>query len=485
MRSQMFLSHEHKTSCDMGYLVPIASMEVLPGDTFIQSTNVLARVAPLATPVMHTVELRVHHWYVPMRHLFPEWEEWITGADIVTEKPKLTVDADPANNVLIDYIGIPPWAAGAEYDATWVRAYNFIWNHRYRDEELHAAIDLDDTTLKRICWEKDYFTTCRPQPQQGVPAAAQVEFASDVPVMGLGTTGAQTYTPDVSLLQTGGTTSTVPAKATTESNIFMEGTATAGGEPNVRVAAGTVGGTVNIDELRRAIALQRFQEARMRFGDRYEDYLRWLGVNPSTGRLDRPEYLGGGSQNIQFSEVLSTADTTDATVGDMYGHGIASARSRRYRKMFEEHGYVFSLLSARPKTVYQDGLCRKFTRFDMLDYWQKEFEILPWQEVKQQEIHAAADPAAIFGYQQRYDEYRHEGSRVSGSYRRGETEADWHMGREFETPPALNDSFVECTPTDRIYSDKAMPELLINAKHNIRAKRLVRSNAMFGVNTAI
>ena len=484
MRYQHNLTHEHKTTCDMGWLIPVAALEVLPGDSFLMSTSALARVAPQANPVMHSVELRFHSWYVPARILWDPWEDWITGADDTSEMPKVTVSATPGENQLFDYLGIPPAAAGVQISALWIRAYNKIWNYRYRDQELQTEVAEDSTGLQRICWGKDYFTTCRPQPQQGVEGGAQVTFAQDIPVKGIGLDPSNLSWVNSTIRQSDGSevNHSVQSAGTAPAHLVQKGTT---GFPNVRIAAGTVGGTVDLDDLRRAVAMKRFQEARIRFGDRYEDYLRWLGVNPSSGRLDRPEFLGGGSRRVAFSEVLSTAESGSVKVGDLYGHGIASARSRRWRKTFEEHGYVFTMMSARPTTNYEDGIPRKFTRFDPMDYWQKEFEILPWQEVMGREVHWSHPIDNVFGYQQRFDEYRHEMSHVSGSFRRGGTEADWHMGRQFESPPALNASFVQCTPTDRIYQDKSMPELIVRVNHRLTARRFVRQNAMFGVNTAL
>ena len=204
-----------------------------------------------------------------------------------------------------------------------------------------------------------------------------------------------------------------------------------------------------------------------------------LGVNPSDGRLDRPEYLGGGSQLVNFSEVLATADGASNNIGDLYGHGIAGVQSRRYRKMFEEHGYVLTLMSARPKSVYQQAVPKHFLRSDVMDFWQKELEVLPWQEVYENEVFAGGAAATVFGYQQRYDEYRHAMSYVSGSFLQG-TEEDWHLGREFASAPTLNSSFVECSPSDRIFQDASMPEMLVNIYNRQIARRIVRPSGYMG-----
>ncbi|AXL14852.1 major capsid protein [Microviridae sp.] len=464
MKRNMFnLSHEHKTSVDMGLLIPVMCEEVLPGDTFSHSATALSRVAPLQNPLMHRVELRLHTFYVPNRILWSGWEDFITGKDDVTPKPIITTTG--TGSKLLDHLGIPPTIAGLEIDAMPVQAYNLIWNEFYRDQDLQTDRDPLDVSLANCAWQKDYFTIARPQPQQGEPEAIPIT-GSDAQVNIKGAN----YTPGVDSVIRAGNVSpegTQPANAWNATD----------GTSQLVTALGT--GEIAIDDLRRALALQRFAEARMRFGSRYIDYLRYMGVNPTDGRLDRPEYLGGGKQTLSFSEVLATAETTEANVGDMYGHGIAMGKQNHYRKMFEEHGWCITLLSARPKTVYANQLPRKFTRTAAMDYYQKELEVLPWQEVNQREVDAAGDPAQVFGYVPRFEEYRHGVSQVSATLREG-TEVDWTMARIFDTPPTLNSSFIECTPTDRIYQDANMPDLIVNVQHNLKAARIVGATATMG-----
>jgi len=471
-RSTFNLSHEHKLTMDIGILCPVACEEVLPGDTFMGQTSLLARVAPLVNPVMHRVDLRVHHWYVPSRILWDEFEGWITASDEAAVKPMLTLASDLD---LVDHMGMHP-TTGLEIDALPVRAYNMIWNNFYRDQDLSTARDEDDLTLARICWEKDYFTTARPSAQQGDPVTLGLTF-SDAPVTGIGNVDTSPLGSQGSIAETGTAfDQTYANRMNSDSTAGIKVETDAGGVPLVFADLSNISSGISIDDLRRAIALQRFAEARARFGSRFVDYLKFLGVNPSDGRLDRPEYLGGGKQDINFSEVLATAEGTNTEVGDIAGHGIAGMKTRRYRKMFEEHGWVLSLISARPKTVYMDSVPRKFQRTDPMDVWQKELEVLPWQELKQSEVHFNGSSSTTFGYVPRHEEYRHGYSYVSGNFRGG-PEEDWHLARTFASAPTLNETFVECTPSDRIYGDVNMPELVINAYNKITAKRLVRRSA--------
>jgi len=472
-RSRHNLSHTHKLSCDMGQLIPVCTEEVLPGDTFKGSTSLLARVAPQVKPVMHDVDIRVHHWFVPNRILWDGWEDFITGEDDVTAKPTITLAAELD---LIDHMGMYP-LAGLEMDALPVRCYNKIWNEFYRDQDLATERGVDDLDIARIAWGKDYFTTARATPQQG--DAIDIGFsAGTAPITGLATESIpDNEAPAGTVYETGGSTTytnaTKMSRSGTNQNTWIE--LDGSDRPLIYADLSAASGGINIDDLRQSIALQRIAEARSRFGSRYVDYLRFLGVNPKDGRLSRPEYLGGGSENINFSEVIQTAEGGTTDIGDLYGHGIASMRSKSYMKMFEEHGWVMSLLSVRPKTSYLQAFPRKFNRVAATDYWHRELENLPWQTVYETEIYAPGTAATVFGYVPRYDEYRNNFNYASGSFR--STELDWHMARDLSAPPTLNETFVECTPTDRVYADTSMPEMIISAYNSIKAKRLITDRA--------
>ena len=475
MRHPHNLSHEHKFSTDMGLLIPVGNVEVLPGDTFIHGTSIYMRVAPLVNPVMHNVTIRLHHWFVPNRLLWDEWEKFIVGKD-TNDMPKVTIGAD---DDLLDHFGVPP-ATGKQMSALPVRAYNLVYNEHYRDQDLQSEVGLDQKTVLRCAWEKDYFTTARDVPQQGEEILIPFQPGTRAPVLGIGPDDGGVSSVAVDINQTDGTTVSGQGwhqQGSGKGLQYLEGDS---GYPDIWAdLSAAEGGGISTTDLKQSMALATFAEVRSWRGSRYVDYLRYLGVNPGDARLDRPEFLGGGSQQINFSEVLATAEGTETNVGDMYGHGIAGLRARRYRRKFNEHGWVLSLMSVRPKTVYMDGIHRKFQRYDPMDYWQKEMEVMPWQDVKMPEIHHAGDADTVFGYVPKHDEYRHETSYVSGSFRDG-PELDWHMARKFDTPPTLNGSFITCDPTDRIYQDTVMPELLCNAQHSIRAKRLVQTNSSIG-----
>lgn len=460
-RSTHRLGFHSLSTFNMGFLVPIAALEVLPGDTFRQQTSMLVRVTPQAHPVMHPVEIRVHHWYVPNRILWDGWEDFITGNEANASLPTITM---ATNDQLPDYMGCEV-VNGVDVIAFPFRAYNLIYNEFYRDQDLSAERGQHQMALARISWEKDYFTVARPNPQKGdqvtIPLQGQPNLDN---VWQSGTT--DPYSGSVSALSDQSADVGI-----TPARYLIAGDESLYGPPTFNLSDGSI----DINAFRRAMALQRFAEARARFGDRYVDYLRFLGVNPSDMRLQRPEYLGGGKQTISFSEVLATAEGDTRALGEMAGHGISGVRTRPYRKMFEEHGWVLSLASVRPRTLYMRGIPRKFTRADPMDYWQKELEVLPWQEIKETELWGAGDPEVTFGWTSKYDDYRHTFSYVSGEFKT--TQADWHYGREFSSAPNLNQTFVQCDPADRVYLDTQVDELQCTINHDITARRLVSHEA--------
>ena len=235
-------------------------------------------------------------------------------------------------------------------------------------------------------------------------------------------------------------------------------------------------GSVDINQLREAFALQRFEEHRALYGSRYVEYLRYLGVKSSDGRLQRPEYLGGSRQTIQFSEVLQTAPGGDDPVGALKGHGIGAMRTNRYRRFFEEHGYVLTVMMVRPISVYMQGLSRMWNRRVKEDYYQRELQHIGQQEVLTKELYAgnAQGPTAddvVFGYQNRYDEYRWHESYVSGEFRN--ILNSWHMARDFANEPTLNADFINAVPTTRIFAAQQNDTLYCMANHSIQARRLM------------
>jgi hypothetical protein len=486
-RSKFNLSHTHLLTTDMGKLVPIGCVEALPGDTFQHSANVLVRLSPMAAPVMHPVTARVHHFFVPNRILWDGWEDFITGGpdgNDASTPPTVVQNANGQNN-LLDYLGIPI-VDQLEVNSLPLRAVNMIYNEYYRDQDLVDEIPLDQGVVQNIAWEKDYFTSARPWPQKG--SDVTIPLGDEAPVTGIGFDNDTFPEQNVPVYETQGQTTYDFAKRIGDgetgpvSKLLAEARA---GQPNPSIYADLSAATgANINDVRKAFAIQRYQEARARYGSRYTEYLRYLGVTPADARLQRPEYLGGGHTQINFSEVLQTAPenvgqvpTTEFGVGDLYGHGIAAMRFNAYRRFIEEHGYIVSMLSVRPKAMYQDAVHKQFYRENKEDYWQKELQHIGQQEVLNKEIfpQAVAADEETFGYQDRYMDYKEYPSHVSGDFR--DTLNYWHMARDLATPPSLNEDFIKCEPTKRIFNEQTQHSLWIYVQHRMVARRLLSRSA--------
>lgn len=487
-RTKHSLSNYKLLTGEMGKLIPCGLTEVLPGDSIQQATSALIRTSPLLAPVMHPVSARIHHWFVPHRIVWDGWEDFITGGpDNANTRVFPTIDMLPESSPigqLSDYLGLPVDYTGT-INALPFRGYSLIYNEWYRDQDLtnkrniSTADGTDILTAKHlasVAWEKDYFTSSRPWAQKGPAIALPLGDKAFVKGIGAATT---TY-PDTNqtVYESDGTSraygnSNATHNSANVTRIEMKPGYTV---PNIYADMTSVTGAT-INQLREAFALQRYAENRARYGSRYTEYLKMLGVNSSDARLQRPEYLGGGKNTLQFSEIVQSgagAPTEESYVGQLKGHGIGALKSNRYRRFFEEHGYVFTLLSVLPKTIYSQGLSRTWNRRTKEDFYQKELEHIGQQEILNKEIYAKhTTPEGTFGFQDRYDEYRRSESQVHGDFRPEGTLDFWHFAREFAADPVLNDSFVTADPAKRAFAVTESHPLWIMVNNNIQARRIV------------
>lgn len=496
-RNKFSLSNYKLFTCNLGELIPFSWFEVIPGDVIRMQSQALIRCQTLNRPPMHPVKVRIHHVFIPNRLIWDSsggadtsFEAFITGGSDGTATPThpyISLNATTVNEGdLLDYLGIPPanyTGTGLNISALAVRAYGLCFNELYRDQDLVTERTIDKTdgqdttttsTLASVAWEKDMFTTCRPWETKGtsitIPLAgsAPLSYGANEAVTG---TGAPTF-------DGGGKTNNV---LRTHSGVATIGSSTnftsaadyAWNDPKLEVdlSGGTADLTsatgVSISDLLLAFGLQSFQEARAKYGSRYVEYLKYLGITPQDGRLNEPEYLGGGKQVIQFSEVLAT---DGANTGDIYGHGITALQSNRFIRHFTEHGIVMSFMSVVPKAIYASGVPRKFLRTTKEHYFNRELQFIGDQIVTNKEIYSEdSGPDLTFGYQPRYEEYRSEPSSIAGEFRTSEDE--YHFARQFTSDPALNSTFVTCSPSEEPFATPATDHLLVMVNNSIQARR--------------
>ncbi|AXH75601.1 MAG: major capsid protein [Microviridae sp.] len=489
------LSHEKKLSLNMGELIPIMVQEVIPSDRFKLNSEVLLRVAPMVSPIMHRVNVKLEAFFVPTRTIYGEWEDFITGGVQGTSMPTFpTLQIQEATKPyfsqgkLPDYFGIPAIdVATTIVDSELIsalpfRAYQKIYNEYYRDQTLSPEIPVTSDSIvdwtnegqylvkmRNRSWEKDYFTSALPQPQRGgdVILPTDINYKTDVRAA----SGSISIGEDVNM---GGSI-----------NPFHLKGKTSGAELQIENIE-DIGTTIT--EFRRASRLQEWLEAMARGGSRYIEQMKTMfGVTSSDARLQRAEFLGSASMPIQISEVLSTfnSETQENPVagGTMYGHGITAGNNFLFNKFFEEHGYIIVMLSVIPKTSYaSQGIPKMFQKFDKFEYYWPHFAHIGEQPIYAKELYytgGAGDLAVpeVFGYTPRYAEYKFALSSVHGDFRK---ELDyWHMSRKFDAPPPLNHSFIEADPTQRIFAvtDPDVDKLYVQVYHNCLA---VRPMPVFG-----
>lgn len=488
--SKFNLSHEVKGTGKIGKLIPILCEEVLPGDIFENKTTALLRFMPLIAPMMHRVNVKFHFYYVPNRLVWNEWNDFIRGGNSGDEEiapPMINLAPLGTNFVgkgtLYDYFGLPVEVNGQTIpNNTFVsalpfRAYNLIWNEFFRDQNLQDRIDFSLASgilsnaeaqkimqLQKVAYEKDYFTSCLPFAQKG----------TEVTIPLLGTASGTILDKQVNYKANSGFQQFVQEDGTPfyenptgnievfgyeanevyigldggaihQANINPNGTlelSTDEVDVNLESASG-----ISINDFREAVQTQKVFEKQARGGNRIQEWIwNFFGVRTSDQRLYLPEFLGGGQQPMQISEVMQQSGTVDlegfvTPQGNLAGKGLSAGETNYWKKRFEEHGYIIGLMWISPRTAYQDGIDKKWLRADRFDYFLPEFQHLGEQEVTQREVFAFSNnPTATFGYQGRFNEYRQCMSKVVGDFRN--SMSFWHMGRIFENDPQLNADFV-------------------------------------------
>jgi len=472
-RSQFKSRFRHLSSFDSGYLVPHFVAEVLPGDSWHLKHTLFARTSTPIYPIMDNLYLDSFYFAVPLRLLANNFKKMMgeqanPGDSIAYNTPTIRSPSGGfAIGSLQDYMGMPTvgqmTAVTKDLAAWWTRAYNFIWNNCFRDENLQNSVVVDlgdgpdnasDYALLRRGKRFDYFTSALPWPQKG-NTGVSVPIGSTAPIKSDGT--------DVQMRTNAGAMSNVYSLGGAGNNLYFN-TAT-GGAGNVNFGAAGASTTglyadlssasgVLINQLRQSIMIQEFLEKDARGGTRYVEMLKMhFGVVSPDFRQQRPEYLGGGSKMININPVTQTSATGlsggSTPIGTQAGYGFVVDRNG-FSYSATEHMVIVGMVEVRADLTYQQGVHRMFTRSTRYDYYDPAFAHLGNQAIRNDEIYCdgSANDSLTFGYKEAWDEYRYFPSRVSSLFRStaAGTIDGWHLAQKFTSLPALNATFIQDTP---------------------------------------
>lgn len=484
-----------KDTFNFDYLIPIFVDEILPGDTCNVHANVFARLATQLVPVMDNLYIDYFFFFVPNRLLWNNWEKF-NGAQTdpgdSTSYVLPSLDQFPAGGPEVDTIydkfGLPTDVAGAWTlgNTLPLRAYNKIWNAWFRDQNLQDSVienmddgpdQIADFALLKRGKRHDYFTSALPWPQKG--DAVTLPLGTSAPVVS-----------DGSPIEITNSTASLGGRnllfANNAANYIVYSGAQAAGQTAYFADAGLMADlsqatSATINSLRQAIQVQSLLELDARGGTRYVEILQaHFNVISPDFRLQRPEYLGGGQTRISSHPVAQNSPTSGSNYFAQLGaFATASSMGKNigFTKSFVEHGYVIGLACARADLTYQQGLNRMWSRSTRYDFFWPKLQELGEQTILNKEIYlagAGGSDTSVFGYQERYAEYRYKPSEIHGQFRSTYASAidQWHMAEEFSALPVLNASFiVSQTPITRALASASAPQILFDAYFNYKHAR--------------
>jgi hypothetical protein len=513
-RTKFDRSHVYKTTFNSGKLIPVFVDEVLPGDTTRMSINYFARLATPIKPIMDNIYLDWFFFFVPNRLVWEHWQNFCfeqedpdDSIDYVIPTITATGNSDNAYvGSLWDYFGLPLNTSGniSGISALPFRCVYLIWNEWFRDENLQKSIKIQKGDTNEVLdssrsseqpsWvftsdtnifpglacpprgkRHDYFTSALPWTQKG--PGVSVGLAGTAPVQGeFSISGFKT-----GIVSAEDTNNRLQALAVAGQNgrISSYPEITSWPTNNVTVNGLTQSGLIaNLDEssvftinsLRTAFQMQKFYERLARGGSRYTEVLRsFFGVVSPDARLQRPEFLGSFTKMVNVNPIAQTSATDNTSPqGNLSAYGVTAAKFHGFTKSFVEHGYIIGFVCARADLTYQQGINKMWLRSTVYDFYWPTFAHLGEQAIELREIYAqgSKDDTTVFGYQERYAEYRYKPSQITGKFRSSVVDGTldkWHLSQFFKTAPTLNEEFVvENPPIERIIAVPSEPEFLID-----------------------